>query len=401
MTVWRTLALCTLILLAAVGLTVIIFYTEPEPGRVAATRESAMLVEVTTADRGTYQPTIIAMGTVEPARDIVLSPRVSGQVVSRTPAFAPGGFVREGESLLQIDRADYLNRRRQRQSELDQALAELDIEQGQQHWARQGYEFLEQRLGNENKALVLREPQMDAVRARIESARAALDQANLDLERTTIKAPFDAHILRRNVNVGSQVAPGDNLGRLVGLEKYWVAVTVAMDKLRRLSFPDSGETGATVQVTNSTAWEPGSFREGFLYRLAGTLEETSRMARVLVEVPDPLGYYTDDRTLPRLVIGSFVEVSIPADPLDNVVRLNRDHLRKGDTVWVKDEDRLNIRKVDIAFRDRHYAYISDGLDDGAEVVTTNLATVAEGARLRVAGETRPAPAADESTPGSQ
>jgi hypothetical protein len=83
------------------------------------------------------------------------------------------------------------------------------------------------------------------------------------------------------------------------------------------------------------------------------------------------------------MIGTFVEVQIQAREIQDVIRLNRDHLRQGGTLWVMDEGKLNIRKVDILFQDAEYAYIKDGISDNEKVVTTDLATVVEGSDLRV------------------
>jgi hypothetical protein len=44
--------------------------------------------------------------------------------------------------------------------------------------------------------------------------------------------------------------------------------------------------------------------------------------------------------------------------------------------------KLAIRKARVAFKDAHYAYLSAGLDHGDRLVTSNLATVAEGIALR-------------------
>ncbi len=325
------------------------------------------------------------MGTVEPAQDIILSPRVSGEIIDRSPAFTPGGFVKKGEILLQIDPADFENTLQQRESALRQAIADLNIEMGRQDVAKKDYQLLDETLSPENEALVLRKPQLNSARANVESARAAVEQAKLELQRTSIKAPFDAHILSRNVNVGSQVAPGDNLGRLVGLDTYWVATTVSLSKLRWLSFPDaSGETGSEVRIRNRTAWPEGAYRTGYLYKLVGTLEEQTRMARVLVAVPDPLAYRTDAADVPTLMIGAYVEARIQARQIPDVIRLNRNYIRKDDTVWIMEEGKLRIREVDIVFQDAEYAYITRGMNDEDRVVTTNLTTVVDGAPLRVA-----------------
>lgn len=120
--------------------------------------------------------------------------------------------------------------------------------------------------------------------------------------------------------------------------------------------------------------------------MLGTLEYETRMARVLVEVKDPVSIKKGNESLPRLIIGSFVETSIQGKELDNVVKVNRDHIRSNETVWVMQGDSLDIREVGIEFQNSEYAFISSGLNDGDRVITTNLANVTQGAPLRLSGE---------------
>lgn len=388
----KTLLLSLIILLTAGGITTIIFSTEPTATRAGATKETAMLVEVIGAEKGNFTPTVTALGAVEAAEDITLSPRVGGEIVERAADFAPGGFVNKGDELLKIDPADYRNILNQRQSELQQAEADYEIELGRQSIAQQDYEMLDDTLSNENRALVLRQPQLNAARSRVESARAAVDQAQLDLERTTIRAPFDAYIISRNANLGSQVAVGDELGRLVGLDTYWVEATIPLSKLKWLSIPINGTTGSDVTIRNRTAWMPGDTRTGRLYRLIGSLEDQTRLARVLITVSDPLSYQDENRGKPQLMIGSYVEAEIQASELEEVVRLSRDYIRNNDTVWVMENSELQIREVSILFEDADYAYITEGLGEGDQIITTNLATVVEGTPVRLEGQDSPAAA---------
>lgn len=389
------------VVLAGASLTALIFLTEPKATRIAATRETAMLVEVTGAGRGDFRPVIIAMGTVEPYRDVILRPRVSGEVMERTPAFTPGGFVLEGDLLLRIDPADYRNVLQQRSSELRQAEADLRVEMGRRNIALKDYQLLDETLSPENEALVLREPQLNAARARVEAARAALEQAELDLRRTRVGAPFDAHVVRREVSVGSQVSAGDDLGRLVGLDTYWVEAALPLSSLRWISFPDSaGEEGSAVLIRNHSAWPEGVYREGRIYRLVGTLEDRTRMARVLISVRDPLALGEDLLGLPPLIIGSYVETRIEGKVIEDVVRLDRDLVRKDDTVWVMEDGVLRIRDVEIVLRDAEYAYIGAGLGEGDRVVVTSLTTVVDGAPLRVGEGSSSDPGAREEPAGT-
>ena len=382
----KTLLISLSVLVLAVIVTFIIFRTEPTAKIGGATKETAMLVDVEPVFRGNYIPTIITTGTVVPSKDILLSPRVSGEVVRISENFTPGGYVRKGETLLQIDPADYENALQLRKSELLQAEADLNIEMGRQNVAQKDYELLELEIDLEDKSLVLREPQLKAARSRVEAAQAAVKQAQLDLERTTVKAPFNAHILSRNINIGSQVATGQELARMVGLDVYWVELTVPLSRLKWLSFPASeNEKGAAVKIRNRSAWNENEWREGSLYKLIGSLEGQTRLARILAEVEDPLAKQTDSLQKQPLILGSFMEAGITANEIKNVFRINRDHVRANNTVWIMADEKLEIRDVDIVFQDAEFAYINSGLNENDSIVTTNLTTVVNGASLRVAG----------------
>lgn len=373
----------SIIILGVAGIvTWIIFSTEPAAVRESATKETAMLVDVITVKKDTYHPTISAMGTVQASQQIELSPQVSGRVTALSENFVPGGYVKKGEMLLQIEKADFQNRLQQRKSELLQARSELNMEMGRQRVAQKDYELAEQDLSDAEKDLVLRKPQLEAARSRVLSAESAVEQARLDLQRTTVKAPFDAHVISRQINTGSQVAAGQSLGQIAGLDTYWVEATVPLSQLPHITFPKDEEEGSPVSVS-SRSWPAETSRKGRLFRLIGSLEDQTRLARILVEVEDPLAYRKDADTLPALMLGAFVEAQIQAKAIPGVVRLNRDYVRKNETVWVMKNGELDIRDVQIAFKDATHAYIREGLSDNDSVVTTNLSTVVEGSLLRL------------------
>lgn len=391
----KIVGICLAILLGGLAITVLIFSTEPEAKTEGASIETAMLVDVIAVQQNTYEPTIVATGTVQPVEDVTLSPLVSGQVIRRDPSFTPGGFVKKNQVLLQIDPSDYRNTLELRKSQLMQSQSTLETEMGRQQIAEKDLQLITNDslfganpLSEEERQLVLRKPQLNAVKATIGGSKAAVDQARLDLSRTTIRAPFDAHILSQNVTEGSQVAPGDNLGRIVGTDYYWVMATVPVSKLQWLSFPKgNSEKGSPVRIKNSTAWSSDAYREGYLDKQIGALDNQTRLARVLVKVADPLANKSNIKEKPALMIGTFVEVEIQANPVAEVIRLSRDYVRSNETVWVMKEGKLEIREVDIVLNDDEYAYIRKGLADGEKVVITDLSTVSNGIGLRTASQT--------------
>lgn len=372
-------ALCLMILAGSAAGVWWIYQTEPEAEQINAKRKSSALVDTIVVERSAYSPKLVVLGTVRPAQDIVLSPRIRGQVLEIGPSFVPGGMVRKGELLMQIDPADFENTVSIRKSELEQVEADWKIEEGRQKLAKQELKLLGDSIGEVNRALVLREPQSASLKSQMSAAKAAVERAVLDLDRTEIQAPFDAQILDRSANVGSQVQPGDELGQLVGIDQYWVMAALPIRNLRWVQFPTQDQPGSTVALYNNDAWGKGVHRLGRVERMIGSLDQQTRLARVLVVVDDPLGLKSD---VPPLILETLLEVEIAGKEIDNVVKLEREYVHDGDTVWVMKDGELEIRATEIQFRDPEFAYISGGLETGEEVVTTTLATVANGVKLR-------------------
>ena len=102
-----TLLLCAVLVLMGAAALMLIFNTEPEVQRESAVRETAMLVDVISVEAGTFRPVIEAMGTVRPAREVTLRPRIGGEVIDMAAEFVPGGEVGAGDMLLRLDDADY------------------------------------------------------------------------------------------------------------------------------------------------------------------------------------------------------------------------------------------------------------------------------------------------------
>lgn len=379
----KSILICLGVILIGVVVTVVIFNTEPVAEREGAVKRTAMLVDVVEAVAGNFRPDIKAVGTVKAAREIMLSPLVGGEIVEVAENFTPGGFVSKGDVLLRIDPQDYQYELIHMTSDYWQAQAEMEIEMGRQNVAKEEFEMLDDSLNGHTESLVLREPQLNIVRAEVDSAKAAMDMADLNLSRTNVKAPFDGQVIEQNVDLGSQVSSGNHLARLVGVNEYWVEVSVPLAKLNWLTFPKgSDDRGALVKVRNRTAWPDGVYRDGELYRLIGKLESDTRMARVLVSIKDPLNLQRGSEA-PPLLIDSFVEVAITAKELQNVVRLKRDYMRRNDTVWVMQDGKLDIRETGVIFRDKEHVYIEKGLEAGEKIVVTNLSSVVDGADLRL------------------
>lgn len=374
-----TIVLCVLVVFVAGALVALIQATEPKAQRTGAVRQSAALVETTQVTNGVFAPVLEVLGTVTPAREVYLRPQVSGSIIEVSPSFVPGGFVRKGEVLVQIDPVDFENTLAMRKSDLQEAEAQLAIEEGRRTVAVKEFALLEEDVNDDNRALVLREPQIASARARVEAARAAVEQAALDLSRTHIRAPFDAHILSRDANLGSQVSTSDRLAHIVGTDEYWISTTVPLRDLQRIRFSEGKQQGSPARISHRAAWAGGIFREGYVESLIGSVDAQTRLARVLIRVDDPLARQQDG---PSLILGSMVEVHIEGREIKDVVRVDRNYIREGDSVWLYADGVLEVRDLEIVFEDSQFAYVSEGLQGDEEVVMTSLASASPGIGLQ-------------------
>lgn len=344
-------------------------------------KPDSVLVEIRPVDFGPGQSLIEAFGTVIPARQVELRSQVSGEVVELGQNLVPGALVGEGELLVGIDPADHNLALRQAAAELTEAEAALRLEQGNQEVARLEYALSGEKTGSED--LVLRRPQLASAGARLDAARAGQERARLDLARTRIQAPFAAVIEKKEIDLGSRLVVNSPLLSLVAIDRYWVEVLVPVGQLAWITIPGKGKAAASTVRVYDPAWEAGAFRIGRVLRLAGGLEEQGRLARLLVAVDDPLGLKQGPAGSPRLFTGAYVRAEIEGRKLERVVALERSLLRDGDQVWLMDQqDKLEIRPVKVAFRNRDLVLISAGLNPGERLVVSDLAAPVAGLPLR-------------------
>jgi multidrug efflux pump subunit AcrA (membrane-fusion protein) len=257
-------------------------------------------VQVETIRPSGYQIVVRAMGTVIPDREVVLKSRVSGEVVDIHPEFTEGGFLKKDMKVLRIDPLDY---------ELALARQQSAVELGHQAVAKREWELLsgDQPVQDMEKELALRKPHLDKARAELAAAQAELKTAMLDLDRTQIIAPLNALVRSKSVDVGSQVTPQESLAELVGTDAYRIQVSMPIDRLGWIQIPGkAGGSGSKARII----YGQGHECSGTVTRLMGDLSTEGRMARILVEIKDPLGLKAVDQDRVPLLIGEYVRVEI-------------------------------------------------------------------------------------------
>ncbi len=347
-------------------------------------QRQAAMVETIAVQPGDYQTWVNVMGTVMPDSQIILKSRVSGEVVSVSESFVQGGLIKKGETLIRLDDADYLIQVQKAESAVDKVLSDLAIEKGSQLIAKEELKLINQATEEEIKStdLALRKPQLVQANAALESARADLEQARLNLARTQILAPFNALVLEKNVNSGSLVTAQGTIATLVDVDNYKVEALVPPDRLARIRVHETGGSEAVIQSQYSEhTWQ------GQVVRTTGKMADKSRMAGVIILVPDPLGL-TRNETSVQLLLDDYVGVRIKGQRLENVFAIPRSILRDGNTLWVFQDGVLEIRQIDLVWKEDGRVFVGAGLSPGDRVITSDLPAPVKGMALQKASGDR-------------
>lgn len=385
------------VIVAAIAVALILVATKPEPPRAEKPLKGT-LVEVIQISAGRHEVDLHAKGTVVPAREVVLQAELGGRVVWQSPELVAGGRFETGQPILRIDPRDYELAVEAYRSKVNRAKLDLSIEARRGEVAKREWNaFGEMDVSEEQRALAQREPQLEANRLALKAAQSALKKARLDLTRTTLRAPFDAMVVSENVDMGQLISPQTSVARLVGTDEYHVQVSVPVTALRTVRARTPDAPGSKAKVIQRVGQETIE-RDAEVIRQLPDLDPGGSMARLLLNIENPLGQRGD---LP-LLLGSFVDVAIAAEPIDDAVRLPRLALRNGRSVYVmNDQDLLEIRDVRIAWTEPDTVLVTSGLEPNDRVVTSRIATPVPNMLLRTALQTPEAAPVDPIEPAAQ
>lgn len=329
--------------------------------------------------------TIYGTGTVTPRYQVNMSPQISGRVEWVSPNLVDGGSFQQGQPLLRIETKDYELAVQQAKAVLAQAEYGISLARANADIAKQEWELVtvnqEKLLGSgthlsqQPDPLVLKQPQLLQAEAGLKAAKAALKMAELNLERTTLYAPFNCRIRNYNAAVGQIIGPNSIAANLYGVDIFEIEIGLAIDDMAWLDIP-----GASAEVILKTGEK--EFRwPGRVVRSVGVVEKIGRLALVVVQIDDP--YRKSEGYRPELSIGSFASVEIKGKVLTNSIPIPRNAVREGKTVWIAGSDStLEIREVTIGHMTSDLAYISGGLSEDELVILTNLSGAAPGMKIR-------------------
>jgi RND family efflux transporter MFP subunit len=362
------------VLALGLGLAVVIGLNEPtmvpEPHVPMTTT-----VRVTKVRAAAEYLSISSQGTVQPGSQSELIPEVSGRVVWVSHTLVGGGAFQQGDPLLRIDDADYrtLVQRAEatlKRSEVEYSHASDELKRLQSLHRRQLAS--QQQLDNANRATQVAE-------ANLSESRANLDQAQRDLGRTELYAPFDGLVRNEQVDVGQFVTRGQSIGTIYATDYVEVRLPISANQIGYTGLPIStrGRIPEVLRPLVTVSAYIGNTRflwQGQLMRLEAEVDERSRMIYGVTRLDME---QNDDN--PMLPAGMFVQAEIRGRRVEGVIRLPRSAMRDDNQVLVVDaENRLHFRQVSLLRLEHDDMLVEDGLADGELVCISPMQTVVDG-----------------------
>lgn len=332
-----------------------------------------------------------SQGIVQSRTETMLIAEVSGRIQSISNAFSAGGYFKKGDSLIEIDPLDYEANLAAAKSRYAEAMLAYEQEKALSAQAIEDWTELDKGEGSE---LALRKPQLNRAKALLESTKAGVLIAERDLERATVRAPYDGRIRQKLADVGQMVsARQTQLGSIYSTDTAEIRLPVSLKDIKYLDLPESYSNQAIKRpkpkVTIYANYGERVYTwEGIIDRTEGAIDPTTRLSYVVAQIESPYRKQTDNDR-PPLKVGLFVEASIEGKRLPNAIRIPRQALRANDTVYVVNkENRLDFKTVNVYKTDTESAIITDGLNDGDRVCLTPLEYAVIGMQVQIDSQAR-------------
>ncbi|HHJ18424.1 MAG TPA: efflux RND transporter periplasmic adaptor subunit [Gammaproteobacteria bacterium] len=335
-------------------------------------------VEVITLQPQDYTVTVHSHGSVVPQTQSTLVAEVSGKIIATSDHFHEGNFFNRGDVLLKIDPRDYQAAVTIARSELAQQQLKLEQEEA---LARQA-EIDWQRLG-EGEApsdLVLRKPQLASAKATTAAAQARLDQAQTNLSRTRITAPYSGRLLEKKANLGQFVAPGNPLATIYATDTVEIKLPLSDRQQQFLELPEHYRNAKPGKGPEVRLSKGENHWTGRIVRSAATVDTRSREQFVVAQVNDP---YAKNKTgNATLKIGLFVDASIQGRTLHDVFVIPRLALRENKQVLLAVDNTLKLQPVKVVWSEEKQVIVSSGLAAGDQLIISPMPYASEGSPLK-------------------
>jgi len=371
------------LIIFAIIIVVILAITAEKPSKKPP-EISAPLVQVLALESTDITFIIASQGTVMPSTETQLTSEVSGVITDVDDKFKVGGFFKKGQTLLVIDDINYQTAVLQAQSQVDGAKATLIEEQAKSDQKKEEWLLSGQPL-EQAPILAIRIPQLQQAKASLKAAQANLQDAKIKLDRTIIKAPYDALVKMKNADIGQYVSLGSVLTTIYAVDHAEVRLPIKQKDILFLNLPKVNkpqDTPAKVEINFQLGNAMFSLASE-LTRYEGEVDSSSRVHYVIAQIEDPY-QIKQAKNSPELRMGMYVNAKVFGKTMAAMTAIPRSSVYGKNTIYLVDnENKLNIQTINVFRTDTEFVYTQDIIANNLQLVTTKLATPVKGMSLRL------------------
>ncbi len=363
---WLQIILVAGVLIAGLAVNAILSSTDTAPRQTVA-GSSTIPVEVIRPRIEDKPFRVSGSGVIQSRNAIDLSPQVSGRVVSVSPNLASGGSFKAGDVLFRLDDASLNAVLEQSQADLSSAEADLRVERAEASVAIEEWKLVYP--GEAVPPLVAREPQISQAEAAVQSAKAALEEAQLDLSRVNFSLPFDGRIVSTTIEVGQNLTSGQSYGSAYDGTNLEISVPVSARALSYLQ-PAEGRQARIIERDGLTQ-RTQSFAAKVV-RVDAELDSETRQATVTLA-------FTEDTTL---LPGTFIEVEIDGPVISDAHLVPERAVSQDRIIWVVADNKLAVREPQFLFPEDGIV-VTEAFDFADGIVVSPLLEPLAGAAVEV------------------
>lgn len=309
-------------------------------------------------------------GTVRVRNTVEAVPQVSGRVVWVNSDFREGGTFKSNETLFRIEKEDFQLVADQAKAQIKQAETSLALEDAQGKAAMQEWEILNP--GVPTPDLVARKLQLKQMQAELQSAKAVLRAAQLELNRTGYRLPYDGRVISSTIEVGQFIQAGQSYGQVYSRDALEVTVPISDDKLRWFN------TKKAKAIFNTIYQGEEIEVKGKISRISNVLDNETRFANIIV-TPNSSDWSS-------IIPGVFVDVKLEAQKMKGLWKIPNEAIQENKIVWVIDSERkIKQLSPEIIFTNKDYT-IAKSNGSHIEIIASNIEGASDGMKIRVAGE---------------
>jgi len=372
------------------------FATKPEARKWGGRPAPAVTVETTKLNPSDYQVWIDSFGSATPLTLTKLVSDVSGRVIEVSENIRAGKTFEKGDILLKIEPRDFAIAVNVAEAAVANAEVQYAQELAEAEIARQ--EWNTKPNSRAGKRLALREPQVKAALASLQSAKARLDQAKLDLERTEVRAPFKGKVLTQMVDLGQVINPQQAIAEIYATDQLEIRLPIKTQDLHQLELARLDGQGTPPQVVlESTIGDQAYEWYGQIVRSEGAYDRDSRMLYVVARVNNP---FVETDMAPAMRVGQFFEAKIEGRLLTNVFALPRRSVSQDSMISLASEGQLKKLPIKTVWTDTENVIIDaqNLLGEKGEgpfftkddyLILTPTANLVPGTRVKLIGEEQP------------